>query len=211
MTPPHADAVRLEPAYAIVSTYFKLAGGNLRPMICDVDAEMRRFHGLQAFLMSLTGVEAFTNVFFLLHGREHSNPAVLQINAERHGPLVPRIDRLIDSAFGAAIIDQARILQRIRDLYQLRNEIVHPRWEPASMTLGGAATIHIEGLCQNFQSTFESPEFCREAYLWCLLLVMRIGQAAGNANPESFCFFWTGVSGLTEAWIVAELDLQGAS
>ena len=202
---PYQEAVRLEPAYAIVSTYFKLAAGNLNSMTPEKDAELRRFHGLQAFLMSLTGVEAFTNVFFLIYGRERQDARLLEINAERFGPLVPRLARLIDQAFAAPLAEQDQLLTRIRELYQLRNTIVHPRWNPTSMTLGGPVPVHIDGLIQNFQATFENASFCREAFLWCLLLVVRIASAAGNTDPAAFCFFWTGVTDLREDQLTREL------
>ncbi len=205
---PYNQAVRLEPAYNIVSTYFKLAGGNLRPMAQAPDDEMRRFHGLQAFLMSLVGVEAFTNVFFQLLAEERNNPELLARVNVRHGPLVPRLSDCIDLAFGQPLEDQDALLQRIGELYRLRNQIVHARWDPASMVLGGALPIFIQGMSQNFQATFEDEVFCREAFFWCLLLVTRVARAAGNQAVEGFCFFWTGQQGVSEDWLMDRLGLQ---
>jgi hypothetical protein len=204
---PYDTAIRLEPAYSIVSTYFKLAAGNLKPMPQDADGEMRRFHGLQAFLMSLTGAEAFTNIYFQLLAHERGNTELLAKVSERYGPLVPRLAACLELAFDSPLDDQGSLLQRIRDLYQLRNQIVHPRWDPASVTIGGTIPILIAGMSQNFQATFEDEAFCREAFLWCLLLIVRVARAAGNTSTESFCFFWTGVEGLTEEWLVSQLGL----
>lgn len=205
---PHDRAVRLEPAYNIVSTYFKLAAGNLRPMAGAPDDEMRRFHGVQAFLMSLVGVEAFTNVFFQLLAGERNNSELLARVNLRHGPLAQRLLDCIDLAFGQPLDGQDLLIQRIRELYRLRNQIVHARWDPASMTLGGTVPIFIQGMSQNFQATFEDEVFCREAFFWCLLLVSRVARAAGNEAVDAFCFFWTGQQGVREEWLMEQLGLH---
>ncbi len=69
---PYEGRVKLEQVYAIVRTYFRLAKVDLDHMCNAADDDERRFWGLQAFLMSLTGIEAFTNTFFPLprHGDE---------------------------------------------------------------------------------------------------------------------------------------------
>src|SRR6478609_1233654 len=62
---------RLEMPVAIVQTYFGAALRALARMTeSDDDREDNRSHGLQAFLMSLVGTEAFLNVFFHQVGRE---------------------------------------------------------------------------------------------------------------------------------------------
>lgn len=60
---PHDGGVSFEPPHQIVSTYFKIARTNLDAMRTEKESNRKRPLGLQAFLMSLTGVEAFTNVF----------------------------------------------------------------------------------------------------------------------------------------------------
>lgn len=205
---PYDEGVKLEPAWQIVSTYFKLAGGNLKPMAKTADDEARRFHGLQAFLMSLTGVEAFTNIFFQLLADELNKPDLLK-KVRQQGPLVPRLTACIGLAFDAPLENQAMLLQRVRELYQLRNQIVHPRWDPASITIVSEYPIMISGLAQNFQRTFEDVTFCHEAFFWCLLLIARIGKARGN-NEEgvgAFCFQWAGMYGLRESWLLTQLNL----
>jgi hypothetical protein len=202
---PHSAGIKLEPAWAIVRTYFEIAAGNVNRMAAEKDPKGRRSLGLQAFLMSLTGVEAFTNVFFLLLGRERNNGAVIKA-AKKQAPLVKRLECLIELALDKALVDQEMILQRLRDLYQLRNQIVHPRWEPASMTLAGEIPMTFQNLSQNFQIAFEDVTLCREAYLWCLLLVARVGIATGNTG-SGFCFFWAGVHDLREDVLLNELGL----
>lgn len=69
--------VRLEMPNAIVQTYFKAAVSNLRKMTCDEsDRDENRLYGIQAFLMSLTGLEAFCNVFYHLASIEKDLPKV---------------------------------------------------------------------------------------------------------------------------------------
>ncbi|MCR5870904.1 MULTISPECIES: hypothetical protein [unclassified Sphingomonas] len=68
-------------------------------------------------------------------------------------------------------------------------------------------TLAISGLVQNFQAAFEAPVFCREALMWCLLIVARVGKARGSADLSGFLFHWTGIYGLTEAHILNELGL----
>ena len=75
------------------------------------------------------------------------------------------------------------------------------------MTLGGTAPVMIQGLVHNLQAAFEEPPFCREALMWCLLLVARVGKARGNADLSAFLFHWTGIYGLTEAQLMSELGL----
>ena len=74
-------------------------------------------------------------------------------------------------------------------------------------TLAGGPPVMISGLVQNFQAAFEDRSFCREAFMWCLLLVARVGQSRGNSDVSSFLFPWTGLFGLSEPQIVTELGL----
>lgn len=202
---PHTKGIKLEPAWAIVRTYFEIAAANIDRMASEKDPKARCSLGLQAFLMSLTGLEAFANVFFLLLGRERNDDAIIRA-AKKQAPLVKRLANLIELSFDQGLVDQEMILKRVRELYQLRNQIVHPRWEPASMMVAGEVPIIIQDLSQNFQIAFEEVTLCREAYLWCLLLVSRVGKAAGNTD-SGFCFFWAGVYGLKEDVLLKELGL----
>jgi hypothetical protein len=74
------------------------------------------------------------------------------------------------------------------------------------MMLAGDVPIIIQELSQNFQSAFEEVTLCREAYQWCLLLVSRVGKAAGNTD-SGFTFFWAGVYGLKEEDLLKDLGL----
>ncbi|WP_028967918.1 hypothetical protein [Sphingomonas phyllosphaerae] len=204
---PQPESVSLEQLFSIVTLYFKLAGSNLQLLERADSKPLRRAHGVQAFIMSLTGVEAFTNTYFKLRGQELGDTRLEERVSQRHGSLTRKIEQLMAMTPEGSIEDQTRIIGRIHGLSQLRNDLVHPQWEPASMTLGGNVPIKIEGLVRNFQAAFEDALFCREALMWCLLLVARVGKARGNADLSPFLFHWTGIYGLTEAQILSELGL----
>ena len=203
---PYDEPLRFEQLYSIVATYFKLAGSNLHSMQATDDQARLRDHGLQAFLMSLTGIEAFTNVFFTL-AAEQSDNEVLRSRVNKFGPLVERLRNCIDLAFGQKLEGQDVLLAEIKKLYSLRNRIVHPRWDPASVTIGGALPISFSGMALNFQAAFEDVALCQEAFDWCLLLVIRVARAAGNDPVDGFCFHWTGQYGLTEEAVLQRLGL----
>lgn len=207
---PYNQNLSLEPLHQIVSTYFRIAASNLKAFSAAQDGVQRRWFGLQAFLMSLTGVEAFTNVFFHLLALERSSQD-LEVRVRQRGPIGDRIRDCIALAFDSSLVDQDELLSRIQRLYLLRNEIVHPRWQPTSMTLAGEIPLVIDGLCQNFQATFENEEFCREAFWWSVKYVADVGRAAGNTSISGHCFHWTGQYGLTETSVLEALGLGGTS
>ncbi|WP_156457917.1 hypothetical protein [Sphingomonas sp. Leaf412] len=204
---PYDRAIRLEPAYAIVSTYFRLSASNIAGLAGAADDELRRFHGIQAFLMALTGVEAFTNVFFTLRARETGDDALKAIVDAKKGSLLARLERCVERAFAASLDDQEALIGRLRELFAMRAQIVHPRWDPASATIGGFIPLHIDGLSMNFQSSFEDERLCREAFLWCLLLVIRVAKAAGAGDVAAFCRFWTGQENVSEEAVLRQLGL----
>lgn len=201
------ESVSLEPLFSIGTLYFKLAVSNLQLLEREDSKPLRRAYGVQAFIMSLTGVEAFTNTYFKLRGHELVDTRLEERVGQRHGSLTRKIEQLMAMTPEGAIEDQVRIIERLHDLSQLRNDLVHPQWEPASMTLGGSVPVLIQGLVRNFQAAFEDPLFCREALMWCLLLVARVGKARGDADLSPFLFHWTGIYGLTEDQILGELGL----
>lgn len=201
---PYNERVTLEPPHQIVSTYFKIARANLDAMKTVREAKQKRHYGLQAFLMSLTGVEAFTNVFFQLRARERGNPKLAK-RAEKQGPLVERLRACLVLAFDEPLPEQDTLLDRIQKLYRLRNDIVHPRWQPVSVSMSGLA---IDGVCQNFQATFDDQDFCEEAYWWCVNLVAQVGLASGNEAIEGPCFYWAGLYMLTQEVLAEKLGLK---
>lgn len=204
---PNAASVSLEQLYAIATLYFKIAVSNIQLLERENAKPLRRAYGVQAFVMSLTGVEAFTNTYFKLRGEELADPRLAIRVAQRHGTVTRKLEELIAMTPESAIEDQATIIGRLHELTQLRNTLVHPQWEPASMTLEGAVPIVIQGLVHNFQAAFEDTPFCREALMWCLLLVARVGKARGSSDLSAFLFHWTGIYGLTETQIMTELGL----
>ncbi len=200
--------VSLELPSSISSIYFQSARLHLEQMDMEGDAMALRQMGLQAFLMSLVGLEAFTNTYFQLVGHDQNNEAILDRVEQRHGTLTTKIVDLIELSLPQPIVNQDALIETLFVLYQLRNDVAHPRWEPSSLTLAeGEIPIVIHGLVQNFQAVFENVEYCREAHYWCLLLVARVAEAWGNQDIGSFMFRWTGNYNLTLQMIAGALDL----
>ncbi len=204
---PHDAAVRLEQAFSIVTIYFRIAASNVACMVGEAQREARRSLGLQSFLMSLTGLEAFTNTYFHLRARELGNQAIINRIEQTHGSLSRKIEELVEMTGDGPLAEQDAIIQRVFELAQLRHEIVHPHWLPSALTIGGEVPIHIDGLVENRQTIFEDEMLCREALLWCLLAVARVGQARGHEDLRGFMFHWTANYGLTLEAILEELGL----
>ncbi|QIJ40199.1 hypothetical protein [Rhizobium leguminosarum] len=204
---PLAGPVRLEQLYSIVRIYFELSESNLRQMTQQEDATRRRWFGLQSFLMSLTGLEAFTNTYFHLRGQEMGRTDVLARVSRREGTLSRKIQDLIELVFGTPVLDQERLIQQIFALSCLRNEIVHPRWTPSTLVVQTDTALVVEGLVENRQALFEDVRMCTEARLWCRLVVARIGQAAGNDDVHPFLFHWTGAYGMRSSDILDGLGI----
>jgi hypothetical protein len=203
----HQEAVKLEQLFSVVTIYFKLAALNLDQMAQQQQGEGRRCFGLQSFLMSLTGLEAFINTFFHHRGRELGSSAMLERVRQSHGSLSRKIRELIALTPEGPIQDQDQLIDQIFVLSQLRNEIVHPRWVPSSLTVQGTAPVTIEGLVENRQALFEDQQLCRETLLWCLLVVARIAAAQGSEDVSGFMFHWTANYGLTLPAVLQELGL----
>ena len=67
---PNDSAAQLEQLFSIVTVYFRLAKRNLDQMRAMTETMDKRAFGVQTFLMSLTGLEAFANAYFHLRARE---------------------------------------------------------------------------------------------------------------------------------------------
>ncbi len=205
------EAIRLERPFDVVNIYFKTARGNLGAMRGTTEPELLRSYGLQSFLMSLTGVEAFTNVFFHVFANKHQRPDV-KVRGEKKDSLLKRLEDLIQLAFGGPLENHELILGKIKELYQLRNDTVHPRFEPSSVAMLGPMPLIIRGMTISFQAIFDDASFCMEAHLWCMLLVVRIGKAAGAQDLSAFCFHWTGAApGISEDYLLRKLGLKSES
>ena len=204
----HDGAVVLEQHFSVVTTYFRFAARNLRMLGVAETSEDRRFYGLQSILMSMTGLEAFTNTYFHQRAEELGNDGMLARIGQSHGSITRKITDLLEMSGDAPLQGQVALIQRLWELSQLRNEMVHPRWEPSQMVLTGHVPIIIEGLVENRQALFEDIDLCREALNWCLLFVARIAQSLGAADVSAFLFHWTGNYGLTLPTILSNLRLQ---
>ena len=62
--------VQLEQLYSSSAFYFKAAIENIRRMEQKENELFLEMLGVQSFLMSLTGLEAFTNSYFMLRAKE---------------------------------------------------------------------------------------------------------------------------------------------
>ncbi len=202
---PLEGSVRLEQLYSVVTIYFRLAAHHLALMAQFEDRDQRRAIGLQSFLMSLAGLEAFTNTSFHLRAQELGSEAMIVRIRQTHGSLSRKIGELVAMTPENHVVEQAHVLDRIFELSQLRNEIVHPRWTPSALTITGEVPLNIMGLVENTQAVFEDAALCREALFRCLLVVARVGQARGHAEVSGFMFHWTGNYGLTLEAILDQL------
>jgi len=113
---PYQEEVKLEQLFSIVTTYFKLANQNLLQMIQLENSDERRSYGLQSFLMSFTGLEAFINTYFHLRGRELGNSEIVKRVAQSHGSLSNKLRELIELTRDGPIHDQDQLINRISEL-----------------------------------------------------------------------------------------------
>jgi hypothetical protein len=96
----HEESVRLEQLFSIVTVYFRLASEHLERMASLRDSNARRCAGLQSFLMSLTGLEAFTNTFFHLRAQEIESKEMIARIKQSHGSLSKKISELAAMGLG---------------------------------------------------------------------------------------------------------------
>lgn len=205
---PDSSAGQLEQLFSIVTIYFRLANSNLNQMRSMNDAMDRRACGVQAFIMSLTGLEAFANTYFHLRAREIKRLDLEQRVEQNRSTLAQKFRDLIALVGDPEMHDQEALLARIFQFSSLRNALVHPRWTPSSLVVSSDAPIVINDLVENFQAQFENQRFCHEALFWCLLVVARIAEARGNSDVSGFMFHWTGNYGLTLRMILQQLGLD---
>lgn len=203
------EDIQLEQIYSVVTTYFKASSTNLEHMKSQCTAETKRIFGLQSFLMALTGLEAFANTYFHLRALQLQSDAMLQRIRQSHGSLSRKIEELLELTPDGPLREQARVIDQIFTLSQLRNDIVHPRWVPVSAAFYSQETVSLtfDGLVENQQRLFEDHAFCREAFLWCLLAVARIGEAGGCRELSGFLFHWTANYQLSLNSILEDLGL----
>ena len=98
---PLARGTTLEMPQGIVQTYYKAAYRHLQAMTLHAeDHELNRHHGLQCFIMSLVGVEAFLNVFFHLVGRQRNLPNVVEMANRTNMTIETKLSSLPRQAYG---------------------------------------------------------------------------------------------------------------
>jgi len=205
---PYQNAVKLEQVYSLVTIYFQMANQNLDNMGAATSNDQKRRLGLQSFLMSLTGIEAFINTYFHVKAIDIGNEAMIDLISKPYGSLTRKLSKLIDMTPDGPLRDQDTLVERLLGFYQLRNEIVHPKWVPSALTVEGEVPLIIGGLVENRHALFEDETMCSEAMYWCLLIVARVGEAAGYQQLGGFLFHWTGHYGLTLSKILERLELS---
>jgi hypothetical protein len=203
----HDHPIVLEQHFSVVVTYFKIARRNLNSLAKIEDQANQRYHGLQSFLMSMTGLEAFTNTYFQQRAEELGKANMLARIERRDGSITSKIADLLEMSGDGPLIDQDALIQRLFELSQLRNEMTRPRWQPSELVVTGQVPIIFEGLVENRQALFEDIDFCREALNQCLLLVARVAQSIGVEFVPSFLFHWTGHYEISLQTILSELGL----
>lgn len=190
---PYERGISLETPNSLVRTYFETAMRELAAMKSDDDPDYysadNRSHGLQSFLMSLVGTEAFLNVYFHVAGLQSGSDAAVDL-ATNDKTIEHKLAHLPRLIWGEPLQGSKKLCAKIRELYSLRSNLVHPKYAPSSISMQG---MIIAGLFDNPQKLFEDREFCREALRWCLLVVARVG-VRGNPTDTRFVEFWTGVS-----------------
>jgi hypothetical protein len=87
-----------------------------------------------------------------------------------------------------------KLCAKMRTLYDLRSNLVHPKFTPSSVAFDGWMYA---GLAENPQKLFEDSEYCREALRWCLLVIARIGVHSGTTRWD-FVYNWTMISETNE-------------
>ena len=136
--------VRLALPNSVVKSYFTAALRSFHGMRPDAEAPELRNFGLQSFLMSLTGLEAFLNVYFYRRGHT-TGPLELITRADERRPVEHKLSHLPRLAFGSNLPDQRMLNRKVRELYNLRSSIVHPRIALSSMFFEGIA---VSGMVQ---------------------------------------------------------------
>jgi|LNAP01.1.fsa_nt_gb hypothetical protein len=184
-------AISLESPNSIVQTYFASAIRNIDAMTVGDDpdgdrARDNRHFGLQSFLMSLVGTEAFLNIYFHQLGNLQGLPDVIDL-ATSDKPIEHKLSHLPRRAFGSPLPNSKKLCAKMRELYDLRSNMVHPKWTPSSIAFDG---MMYAGFVDNQQKLFENREFCRETLRWCLLVIARIGVHSGSTRWD-FVYNWS--------------------
>ncbi len=199
-----AAPFKLEQPDSIVKIYFDIASSSLLQLETVEQHEKRRAFGLQSFLMSLTGLEAFANTYFQMRGDELSNPSIKELINKESGKMTERLKTLIKAVGDGPLVDQQDLIASIGQLAAARNGLVHPKWAQSTIEFGSQGPF-ISGLVENPHIPFESPVYCRRALLTCLLFVARVAEVRKVQQMEAFIFRWTGISNISLPGLLSEL------
>jgi len=186
----------------IIRTYFQSASRALVEHDA-VEGDEKVQVGVQGFLASLFGLEAFLNVFFLVAAREHGNATLESAIESDNLQVTSKLKNWPQQIYGAYIQNQKEVGKRLTSLYKLRNELVHPHMEWSTLWMSG---VMLEGVVENPQRPLADRAFCQQAFELTLLAVLRVGLLASPQQAAQFCAQWTGVHAI-ESELSARLEL----
>ena len=198
-----ATSVTLVHPNQIIRTYFQAAARALVVHDAAVGIDEKIQIGVQGFLASLFGLEAFLNVFFLIAAREHGNVALEHSVENSKLQVISKLKNWPYQLYGAYIQNQRNVCGRLRWLYDVRNNLVHPRMEWSTLWTNGLA---IDGVVENPQRPLADSAYCQQAFELTLLAVLRIGSISGTHNTSQFCGHWTGIQAI-ESELATRLEL----
>ena len=202
----------LEPVYARVKIFFQLANNYLREMDLHTDKNEKRAFGMQSFLMSLIGLEAFGNCYFHIRAVQKGVPEASALIAKRTS-LRPKLTDLIELIGDGPLVEQQLLLAELEKLFDKRNEIAHPKWTLSRLTLKNQKDetyLTVNHVGENPNEYFESFDKCKAAQLWCLLFVLRVAELRKLANPTGFLYQWTGSTDSSIDSVLADLSNLGS-
>lgn len=200
--------LQLEQAFSVSSFYFKAAAVNLDNLVRPENLELREQYGVQAFLLSLTGVEAFLNTCYLLRAQESGNQELVSAVNSKSGKLQDRLKEFVRLSGDAPLQDLQQITDRLSKLSIFRHSLVHPRWVPSSLDMSGGLSMSFGGLVENARLPVKDHLFCVEAFWWCIYAVALVGVSRGSVPLDGFLFHWTGLFNIDMKSVRAKLAIE---
>ena len=159
--------------------------------------------GVQSFILALTGLEAFINTYFLQRANETNNLALeSKINLVK-GNVGERLKKMPKLSSDRPLVEQSRLINELKTLSELRNAIVHPRWNPSSVSFQSQLPIQIHGLVINIRGVLRDQEFCESAFWKTILPIARIAEQREIEQIQEFLFHWTGLVGCSLSDVLA--------
>ena len=186
----HKKGVVLEQCYSVVSIYFEMAAREIDLSRSLTDQKKLRESGLKCLLFCMTGIEAFTNTYFLLISSNENRDSILKVIESKTGTTLERLKDLMKIAFVRKAVHHVSLFGTLSRMQDLRHHIVHPKWVPSSASFDN---IEIRGLVENKLSACEDKKFIQKTYYWSILLLAEIARLEVGTEVPGFLFYWAGV------------------